>query len=182
MATSSKNDVSAMLMIVKGAVNTTFAKKTLVLEGKAWKEADIVSAIQDQIEALQASDAAHATWIKSVADQRTSYKTVIVPLLHALRNYVALLYGTNSQTYLDFGFAPPTKAKPSTETRSAALEQSRATRKARGTLGKKQRLGIKGVVQPVTSAPTESSPSTPSATPATVASAVTPSSGSGQSH
>jgi hypothetical protein len=49
-------------------------------------------------------------------------------------------------------------------------------------MGKKQRLGIKGVVQPVTSAATESSPSTPSATPAPVASAVTPSGGRGPSH
>jgi hypothetical protein len=181
MSSVSKNDVSAMLTTVLGAVNTTLLKKTIVLEGEAWKETDIASALQGQIQALQASAAAHATWIKLVADQRQAYKTVIVPLLKALRNYIALAYGTNSQTYVDFGFAQPTKAKPSTETRAAALAQSRATREARGTMGKKQRLAIKGVVQPVTAQPVAPSPSTPSeTTPA--ASTSSPSGGNGSSH
>jgi hypothetical protein len=182
MSQSKQSDVFRLLQTAIAATEQTFAKKTLILEGKAWKGEDVVQAFQDQVAALQASTAAHATWLKTVTDQRASYKTVIVPLLHALRAYVALLYGTGSQTYLAFGFAPPTKAKPSINTQTTALQQRRATREARGTMGKKQRLAIKGVVQPVTAQPAAPSPSTPSATPATAASTATPNGGNGQSH
>jgi hypothetical protein len=156
-----KNDVSTMLIKVNTATSQTFAKKTLVLEGKPWTVGDITQAFQGQIAALHASDAAHAAWLKTVTDQRSQYKTVIVPLLKALRAYVALLYGTGSQTYLDFGFAPPKKAKPSITTQSAAMQQRLATRVARNTMGKRQRLAIKGVVQPVTAAPAATSPAQP---------------------
>jgi hypothetical protein len=171
-----------MLTTLEAAANQTFNKKTLVLDGKVWTGANLTQTLLGQIAKLQASAAAHATWLQAVADQRSEYSTVIVPLVKALRAYVALLYGTNSQTYRDFGFAPPQKAKPSTETRSAALVQSRATRKARNTMGKKQRLAIKGVVSPVTAVPVATSPSQPSTTTANVAAPSQPNGTNGQSH
>lgn len=167
MSTVSKNNLSATLSAVLKGVTTTLLNKTAVLEAKAWKGKDIASTIQAQIDALQAADAAHATWLKLVADQRAAYTSVIVPLLKALRNYIANVYGTNSETYLAFGFVSPTKAKPSIPTQSAALEQRLATRKARGTLGKRQRLAIKGVVPPVTALPVVATPPPASAAPPT---------------
>ena len=168
-----KNDVSAMLTTVISALDEGFAKETLFLEGKLWKEADVKQVFQDQLAALQASTAAHATWIKAVTDQREAYKTLVVPLLKALRGYVAAKCGTGSDTYLSFGFAVPQRSKPSSETQLAGVQQGRATRKARSTMGKKQRLAIKGVVSPVT-APAATSPSTPSTS--------APSGSNGQSH
>jgi hypothetical protein len=182
MADVSKNDVSAMLSMLASASNLTFGKKTLVLDGKDWTGVELNQTLQGQIAKLQVSTAAHATCLKTVADHRSEDSTVIVPLVKALRAYVALLYGTNSQTYLDFGFAPPQKAKPSTETRSAALAQSRATRKARNTMGKKQRLAITGVVSPVTAVPAATSPSQPNTTTANVAAPSEPNGANGQSH
>jgi hypothetical protein len=177
-----QNDVSAMLRTAVSALQENFAQKTLMLEGKPWKEEDVVQAFQNQVAALQASTAAHTAWLKAVSDQKAAYTTVIVPLLKALRAYVATQCGTGSQTYLAFGFAVPQRGKPSTETRSTALLQSRATRKARGTMGKKQRLAIKGVVRPVTAAPAATSPSAPSATTATAASLSSPRGANGVSH
>jgi hypothetical protein len=179
MSKVSQNDLSMMLQAVVTALNDpSFSTKTVVIAGKIWKPKDLVQTFESQIDALQASNAAHQAWLQSVSDQRSAY-AAIVPLLKGLRAYLAALYGETSQTYRNFGFAPPQKAKPSTETRSAALQQSRATRLARGTMGKKQRLAIKGTV-PVT-APAATSPSEPSTTTAPAASSST-ANGSGSSH
>jgi hypothetical protein len=170
------------------AAEEHLAGKTVVLQGKPWKSADLIKALQGAIAALHAADALHANWIKAVADEKSTYRTVTLPLIKALRAYLVATFGETSQVYIDFGFPQPRlRAKPSIETSSAALQQRLATRKARNTMGKKQRLAIKGVVQPVTAqaaapSPSPVAPSTPATTPTAASSAAQPSAASGSSH
>jgi hypothetical protein len=81
-----------------------------------------------------------------------------------LRNLVANTYGSSSEAYDDFGFTAPRKGKPSAKTKAAAVDQVLATREARHTMGKKQRLAIRGVVTPQDGAAAATAPSSTSAT------------------
>jgi hypothetical protein len=76
------------------------------------------------------------------------------PLVQAYRRFLHATFATAAQTLADFGLEPMrVAAPPTTETRVAAVEKARATRKARGTKGRKQRLAIKGNVTGVTVVP-----------------------------
>jgi hypothetical protein len=180
MVSLRQSDVLVKLQKVATALEG-FGNKTLPLDGKAWKGADLLQAVQQQISALQASTDAHTAWLKAVADQRSGYKTLTV-LLEALRSYIAALYGTGSDMYLSFGFVAPKKGKANPEVKAAAIQQTRATREARHIMGKNQRLAIKAVVPPVTAAPAATSPSAPSTASTTTASASSPNGANGQSH
>jgi hypothetical protein len=109
-------------------------------------------------------------------------------LLAFIGDYVKFLRGVagNGTDALAVYGIPPLKArKPLTSEQLAAATAKRdATRKARGTTGKKEKKAIKGavtgvVVTPVTSSPTPSSGGTPAptasgTTPATTSPAPTP--------
>jgi hypothetical protein len=78
-----------------------------------------------------------------------------------LKAWVLGRYGAGSAEAGEFGFAPRKVATVSAATRARAVEQSKATREARGTVGKKKKLAIKGVI-PTSTAP--AAPATPSVT------------------
>jgi hypothetical protein len=63
-----------------------------------------------------------------------------------LRGWVANQFGPNTQVAFEFGFLPRKQPVKSVESKQHAVAQSKATRKARHTMGKKQRLSVVGVV------------------------------------
>jgi hypothetical protein len=70
---------------------------------------------------------------------------------------LGLLFGVKNPILQEFGF-PVAVRKPRTgPTNVAAAQKAEATRKARGTLGSKQRLAIHGVVAPAASGSATSS-------------------------
>jgi putative protein kinase ArgK-like GTPase of G3E family len=156
--------------------------KTLVLNGKPVKCSDAVEALQQQL-TLQAQTAtSHETWQKDVAAMQAQYTTDVKDLFPEIQKYVGAMYGVGSAEYLAMGFAVPKKRQVSAVAKAHAVLQSQATREARGTMGKKQRLAIKGVVSPVTAVPDATSPSAPSTTSTTTASTSSPNGANGQSH
>ncbi|HZU99769.1 MAG TPA: hypothetical protein VFF73_23860 [Planctomycetota bacterium] len=60
-------------------------------------------------------------------------------------------YGESSTEFAAFGFKPHKKAELTVEQKQHKLDQARATRAARHTVGPKQRASIRGVVPPVPS-------------------------------
>jgi hypothetical protein len=159
-----KSDLSAQLLTAVTAMeDNDFAGKTLMLNDKPVKGAVVIKMFQDQIAMMKATDAARTSLLKASGAQKTADAPVRAALT-ALRQYIAAVYGKTSELYTAFGFpVPRPRAKPTIPTRTTALVQSQATRKARSTMGKKQRLAIKAVVQPQVSAPAVTSPSAPSA-------------------
>ena len=63
-----------------------------------------------------------------------------------VRAWVACRFGSTSQAAHDFGFPPRRTAKKSVETKQHAIAQSKATRQARHTMGKRQRQSVVGVI------------------------------------
>ncbi len=79
--------------------------------------------------ALEARDAADAT-----------RKTVDASVLA----WAVETYGPSSPQAKTFGYVAPNPAKPTVQTRAAAVAKAKATREARGTAGKKQKKKITG--------------------------------------
>jgi hypothetical protein len=122
----------------------------------------VIASLQAQIAALQASTAAHTAWIQAVAKERATEKSSSAPLLAALRHYVAAVFGVGSDEYLAFGFQPPKpRGVKSPQAKVISAVKSRATRKARNTMGSKQRLGVTGAVPSAITLPVASAPVAP---------------------
>jgi hypothetical protein len=112
-------------------------------------------------------NAAHA----SVKDGVVAFRTTETKVGPVIRDYTGFLHATfsNATAQLgDFGWQPPKGRQPlPTEKRVIATAKMKATRTARGTTSKKQKLVIKGSVTGVIVTPiTAPAPSSPPATPA----------------
>ena len=68
----------------------------------------------------------------------------------ALRQWVLNRFGATSAEVHDFGYAPRKPSEPTAETKARAVRLNEATRRARGTIGRKKKLAIKGTLDPET--------------------------------
>ncbi len=104
---------------------------------------DLVALLQSVVAVMIALDAAQA----GTKDALTALRAVMAkvgPVIRAYRRYLRATYGDATQVLADYGLEPEKARRPlSTEERAAALQKSEATRKLRGTKGRKQKAGIK---------------------------------------
>lgn len=170
MSSGANKSMSKQIAELQSAINgitTYLGTRPIVIEGKVWKAKDAVALLQGQITALQNNAATHASWLQDVAAQRASSQTQVTPFMSGLRTFVSAQYGGTSDTFRAFGFVPRKQAGRTVAAKSQAVAQGLATRKARGTMGPKAKLAIRGVVPSVPpSQPTVTSsaqPTTPSA-------------------
>jgi hypothetical protein len=101
--------------------------------------------LQGQITAMQNADALHTSWLLATAQNAATYGSQIAPAILGLKKYAGAMLGDTSSGYAAFGFATK-KAQRTLPNKVAAAAQALATRAARHTMGKKQRLAITGVV------------------------------------
>ena len=64
----------------------------------------------------------------------------------ALKAWVRAEFGVESTEAIDFGFPPPRTGVRTVEQKALAVARTKATRKARYTMGKRQKEGIRGTV------------------------------------
>jgi hypothetical protein len=103
--------------------------------------------------------AGHAAY-QGAIKQRDAAEVDRLAADESLKSWVLARFGAGSAEASEFGFAPRKKAEVSAETRAAAVAQNKATRAARLTISKKEKLKIKGVV------PTATAPAAPAVTAA----------------
>jgi hypothetical protein len=168
MSTSNTSKASALTRVQALIAGTQkhFPNGQFTLGGASYTSATLVQAFQGLVDAFAPVDAAHAKVRDTVAALRAT-KAKVAPLMRA---YLSFLRGTfsNAAQLSDFGLpAPKAQTALVTEKRVAATVKLRATRKARGTTGKKQKLAVKGDVAGVNVTPvTHAQSATPPATPA----------------
>jgi hypothetical protein len=147
---------------------------TVTIGGVAYAAADLKGVFQAQSASFDQADALHTQWRDQVRVVATA--TQKANRLHSLlRSYLIGQYGTEANAVLnDFGMDPPKSPGAKTvQVKAAAAEKAQATRKARHTMGKRQKAGIHGTVDGAapagseTTAPTPSPATPPSASPAT---------------
>lgn len=167
---TSKQDKATALASVQALIAGTqkhFPSGQFTLGNVAYTTASLVQALQGLADAFTALDTAHASVKDGVAALRTS-ETKVLPLIREYTSFLRATFSTATAQLGDFGLQAPKARQPlPTEKRAAATAKLRATRTARGTTSKKQKLAVKGDVTGVTVTPiTTPAPASPPAAPA----------------
>jgi hypothetical protein len=116
----------------------------LMVGGTPYTPEQLVRFFQAHIDAIDAVDAAHADVLAAITRERDVARQVR-KLTHLLKYVVAVMLGEDPSTWADFGWEPPKKPGPKTlEAKVRGAERARATRKERGTMGKRQRKKTRG--------------------------------------
>ena len=148
-------DTKAIFGIGKDLSNVT----SITLDGKAYTPAQLIALIQSDIDGADAADRLKATW-QAAAKSARAVRTQARAVLAALKAYLIAVNGRGAAALLaDFGFAPPKVHKAGAKAKAEAVDKTLATRKARHTMGPKQREQVKGAVA------TEAGSSGPAAAP-----------------
>jgi hypothetical protein len=165
-STTQARDGQVIVGIKKDLQNVS----SLPLAASTYTMAALEQLIQSRIDAANAVANAKANWHDAMATY-DALNTKVTEVVRGLRQYVINAFGQNSPVLADFGFTPPKKATLTPEQKVAKAAKAKATREARGTMGKKQKALIKGTVS--TTAPA-TSPAAPAPTPAHAATPVPP--------
>jgi hypothetical protein len=124
----------------------------------------IVEILQDLVGAYSAVDAANATATDAVAARRAKQANA-APVIRDLVAFLRATFRDATAQLGGFGLQAPKARTPiSTDTRVVARAKAKATRTARGTTSKKQKLAVHGDVTDVLMTPV--TPSGPAPSPA----------------
>jgi hypothetical protein len=170
--TSKQSKASALVSVqaVMAGTEKHFPNGSFTLGNATYTTASLVQAFEVLSDALTVLAAAHATTRDAVTAVREA-ETKVAPLLRDYQHFLRATFSTANAQLADFGLAPPKARSPlSSEKRVAAAAKMRATRAARGTTSKKQKLAIKGDVTGVLVTPITAAPAPAPEAPAPVAS------------
>jgi hypothetical protein len=145
MSKSSQSKVVSANVTIIGALQKYFPKKTITLAGKAWSTQALVTAFTNENNAIATSTTAKTAWVKAVATVTADRATNDV-LRAALQQAVRVQFGADPSVLGDFGYPHGKRGGASPVTKVLAAAKRLATRKARGTLGSKQRKAISGAL------------------------------------
>jgi hypothetical protein len=166
---SAKNQASALAHVQALIAGTQkhFPNGQFTLGNTVYTTASLVQTLQGLADALAALNAAHASVKDGVAALRAT-ETKVAPVIRDYTSFLRATFSTATAQLGDFGLQAPKAHQPlTTAKRAAATAKAKATRTARGTTSKKQKLAVKGNVTGVTVTPiTAPAPSAPPATPA----------------
>jgi hypothetical protein len=145
MAIAGKKAATSADQQAMAAVDKYFSNvSSLTIAGNALTPAALKAALQAEIDAVKAADDGHAVYSGLVAKAQAA-RVKARQLRKELRAYILGTYGEVAVTMLkDFGIAVPSPKSTSVKTKAQAQVKAEATRKARHTLGKKQKQDIKG--------------------------------------
>jgi hypothetical protein len=120
-------------------------KTEIPIDGTPYKLAEVLDVFQGSLDA-RAEVTAKRSQLKASLSKRKEIEDTRRAIDVGLKAWVASQFGANSQQAHEFGFPPRKAAKKDIETKWHAVEQSRATREARHTMGKNQKEKVKGAV------------------------------------
>ena len=103
----------------------------------------VAARFQAHLDALDEVAAKQAAWREAVGNEERLEKE-IKELMGPLGLCLSVVYGAASPTLRDFGLSPRKSAKISAEKMVQTVAKRNETRKARHTMGKKQKKAIKG--------------------------------------
>lgn len=170
----SKATTLARVQALIAGTKQHFPNGSFTFGSTVYTAASLIGLLQSLADAIAAADAAHAGTRDTVAALRAA-RAKVGPVMLAYRRQLLVMFGNTAQTLADFGVPPPKARTPLTsEKKAAKAAKNKATRQARGTVGKKKKLAVKGDVTGVLLTPVTNAGSTPSATAAEPASKASP--------
>jgi hypothetical protein len=160
----SKNRISNAVVVATSAQRISGIKKhissktEIPVGGAMVKPATLLALFQGSLDASDNVASTRGEYRAAVAARDANEAERLVTD-EALKQWVLQRFGAGSSEAHDFGYAPRKVGKVTAATRANAVLLNQATREARGTMGKRKKLKIKGTL-PVPAAPA------PPATPA----------------
>ena len=121
---------------------------SLTLGGVSVTLTDLQALIQADLDAMEASAQAQATARVLVQAERAAHAKAL-PLVRSLKALVTATHGATqaaSELLEDFGYRPRKRAARTVEQVAEAKRKAAATRKARHTMGPKQKKLVKGEI------------------------------------
>lgn len=163
-----KTNLDVTLQSLVAGVKRHLGTKPIQLLGKTWTPEELEEVLLDHLSELRGTNTLYNQWKVALARYHTRYETELLPLIFALRAFVEAAYGPQSDELGHFGFKARRPRTQTPESKLLAARKARATRKARKTMGRKQREKIHGEVASEYILPTQStSGEVPIASPAT---------------
>ena len=158
------------------------ASDPLEFGGAKYTVAQVLAMLQSIVDLRDAVDASKATTKAKLADEH-SQSPPLVAVMSGYTSFVRSRFGNSPEALNDFGLAPPKPRAPkTTEEKAVAAAKRDATRKARHTMGPKQKKDIPGNVSAeLVVTPMSNEPAKPAPAPQATATTVSPS-GNGASH
>ena len=115
------------------------------INGTLMTPAQIVALVQRHLDALAMLATLRAE-IKAAIQESRTQRAAVRSAVVCIRYYVLSKFGEHSEEYASLGFSPRKVGVKTAEAKALAVQKLRATRKARHTMGRKQRAAIKGVL------------------------------------
>jgi hypothetical protein len=148
MSTTNKLTLGDDLRTLQAGIKANLTDvQTLIVGGVSYTpvalEAKIDTYLAAQTAALNATNAFHS----AVAAQKVSDADARV-FRSQMQGYVISRYGKTNPIVSQFSFKPTAAKKTTTAVKAVAVLKLKATRAARNTMGKKQKLKITGTVDP----------------------------------
>ena len=168
MSSSTSKTKAAALAHVQALIAGTqkhLPNGSFTLGTTTYTSASLIQVLQGLVSAMQAQNVAEAGAKDALAAEQVT-QTQVGPILRAYERLVLATFASATQTLADFGLAPPKARAPLTaQQRAARAAKAKATRVARGTTSKKQKLAVKGNVTGVTVTPMTAPTAAPPAAP-----------------
>jgi hypothetical protein len=117
--------------------------QNLPVAGATYTPAELVKLFQSQIDKADAIAPVKGKLHDAVQAYRDLTKQ-LAPIVVGFRAQVRNIFGATNEVLADFGLTPVKTTKPKPAMQVAAATKRAATRKARNTMGKKQRKSVKG--------------------------------------
>ena len=147
MSSTTRNSVTIKNQQLRSGLMKYLPKKVFELDGETWKTSDLIGAFDKEDGLIAAAVKARAAWV--LASKAAEAETATNDQLRlALKPAVIGALGPKNEALAEFGIAARSSKPRTGQTNVAAAQKAAATRKARGTLGRKQRLAIQGAVTP----------------------------------
>ena len=149
---------------------------TFLVESELYTRDEAVAELNRFITAAEETKTNNQAWLASVQNERQVLSEV-APFKTGLCAIIIARYGKTSPQLRQYGLPPQKPRKVKVETKSAALLKGEATRKARGTMSKKERQSIKAAPATPSPAPVATvtpAPAAPEAAPVANAANVAP--------
>jgi hypothetical protein len=146
---------------------------SIPMGASTYTPASLAAAIQARIDAASAVATTRAAWLNAVKTYDAIDVQVTV-LMRELRNLVIAAFGPTSPKLADFGFKATVRTPLTPAQKVARAAKAKATREARGTLGKKQKALITGETAAAKAAASATAPTTTPAAPAPAPAPVAP--------
>jgi hypothetical protein len=157
MNTNKSSRVARDQQLIDGITKHLGRSTAIFVLGKKYTISQIVALLKERIAKVSAASAAKAVWTEAVKADRQHTQTT-QELVVGVRQTLLTMFAS-VDVLADFGISPRKTRKVLLSTEKAdAVAKAKATRKARHTMGKKEKLKIKGdsPAPPAHAAPTAS--------------------------